>query len=161
MPFSVFEMPVYELSASCVPIEECLYFSRQTHFQYLVTRFVAGPRKTILHGLSGEFRAGHLSAIMGPSGAGKSSLMNVVTGFKRPTAGVLTANGKVRNEREFRKASCYIAQEDLLQPLLTTKESMMLAARLKLSNQVIDVRAVLPDFANYTNLSAVNSRTKM
>jgi len=98
---------------------------------------------------------------MGPSGAGKSSLMNVVTGFKRPTAGVLTANGKVRNEREFRKASCYIAQEDLLQPLLTTKESMMLAARLKLSNQVIDVRAVLPDFANYTNLSAVNSRTKM
>lgn len=35
----------------------------------------------ILHGVSGRFGHGKLSAIMGSSGAGKSSLLNALSGY--------------------------------------------------------------------------------
>lgn len=43
--------------------------------------FLGLRKKRILHGVSGEFKAGELSVIMGPSGAGKTTLLNVLAGF--------------------------------------------------------------------------------
>ncbi|VVC34098.1 ABC transporter-like,P-loop containing nucleoside triphosphate hydrolase,AAA+ ATPase domain,ABC [Cinara cedri] len=96
----------------------------------------AGQR-TILKGINGFFRSGHLTAIMGPSGAGKSSLMNILAGYVRSDIkGQIQTNGYPRNMQLFKKLSSYIMQEDLLQPRLTVVESLRYAARLKIGREL-------------------------
>jgi len=47
--------------------------------------------------------------------------------------GNVTVNGEERRLDSFRRLSCYIQQDDRLQPLLTVNENMSVAANLKLS----------------------------
>lgn len=88
----------------------------------------------LLKNVSGEFRAGELTAIMGLSGAGKSTLLNVLAGFVSiGVSGNIMVNSRTRNLTEFKRSSVYIMQDDNLQPLLTVQEAMEVAADLKLS----------------------------
>ena len=41
-----------------------------------------------------EIRAGELVAIVGPSGSGKTTILNLVAGIDRPTAGTVTVGGR-------------------------------------------------------------------
>ncbi|XP_072938569.1 ATP-binding cassette sub-family G member 4-like [Epargyreus clarus] len=100
--------------------------------------------KTILKGVSGVFKSGELTAIMGPSGAGKSSLLNTLTGFSTyGVTGTIRAGdtvckfgkeGTSRSLQNYRKKSCYIMQDDKLNPLFTVSELMTFAADMKLGN---------------------------
>ncbi|XP_041988134.1 ATP-binding cassette sub-family G member 4-like [Aricia agestis] len=102
---------------------------------YKVRGFIKEP-KVILDGVNGQFSAGELSVLMGQSGAGKSSLLDILAGYTKPTSGRILLNGRVRNEKMFRRRSCYILQEDRIQDTLTVEESLNIAAELKLGNQV-------------------------
>lgn len=44
-----------------------------------------------VHGLTGEFSRGSMTAIVGPNGAGKSTLLKGLAGVLRPLAGALSA----------------------------------------------------------------------
>lgn len=50
--------------------------------------------------------------------------------------GFVRVDGRIRDLDEFRRMSCYIQQDDRLQPLLTTWENMEIAADLKLGVDV-------------------------
>ncbi|XP_065339901.1 ATP-binding cassette sub-family G member 1-like [Cloeon dipterum] len=89
--------------------------------------------KKILFGVSGEFHSGQLTAILGPSGAGKSTLLNILAGYvTRNVTGSIEVNGEPRDLNKFGRQACYIMQENELRPLLTAREAMTYAAKLKL-----------------------------
>ncbi|KAJ8947362.1 hypothetical protein NQ318_002888 [Aromia moschata] len=105
------------------------------HAFVIVSPCNSNNKKEILHKVNGRFPPGQLIAIMGPSGAGKSTLLDVLSGYRiRGIGGTVYLNGVSRNLKQFRKLSCYITQDDRLQPLLTVEENMHIAADLKLSS---------------------------
>lgn len=127
-------------------------------FQTVSYYFFNAGEKEILHDVSGKFPGGQLIAIMGPSGAGKSTLLDALSGFKTTGVnGALLINGRRRDlgkfkqlalnhlkgiitfkilTATFRRMSCYITQDDRLQPLLTVNENMHIAADLKMGPNI-------------------------
>jgi len=94
-------------------------------------------KKEILHGINGSFRSSQLTAIMGPSGCGKSTLLNVLAGYSiSGSSGQVYLNDSLREEKQMANISCYIQQDDYVRDLLTVRESMTIAAHLKLSTTV-------------------------
>ncbi len=51
-----------------------------------------------LRGIDLAIGAGELVAIVGPSGSGKTTILNMVTGIDRPTAGTVTVDGRRLDE---------------------------------------------------------------
>ncbi|KAK2579538.1 hypothetical protein KPH14_010840 [Odynerus spinipes] len=93
--------------------------------------------KVILRGVSGQFKSGELTAILGASGSGKSTLLNILSGYKcHGTTGLININGQSRDVNDFKKMSCYIMQDDLVQPKLTVFEAMSFAIDLKLGKKL-------------------------
>ncbi len=51
-----------------------------------------------LRGIDLAIGAGELVAVVGPSGSGKTTILNMVTGIDRPTAGTVTVDGRRLDE---------------------------------------------------------------
>ncbi|KQW46913.1 hypothetical protein ASC77_17080 [Nocardioides sp. Root1257] len=52
-------------------------------------------RRTVVHDLDLDLRAGEVVALLGPNGAGKSTILEAVGGIIEPSAGTVTRHGRV------------------------------------------------------------------
>jgi NitT/TauT family transport system ATP-binding protein len=74
---------------------------------------------TVFEDLSVEIARGEFVAIVGPSGCGKTTLLNLLSGFLRPTSGAIKREGTTR----------MVYQSDGLFPWLTVRENIALGLR--------------------------------
>jgi putative ABC transport system ATP-binding protein len=93
-----------------------------------------------LKGVDLRFPAASMSAVVGPSGSGKSSLLRIIGGFDRPTAGRVRlgnaeTNGmRARDLRKLRRRTVgYVFQRpaDNLVPYLSVLDHLRQAARIR------------------------------
>ncbi|KAI3474140.1 hypothetical protein Pfo_028928 [Paulownia fortunei] len=90
----------------------------------------------ILKSVSFVARSSEILAIVGPSGTGKSTLLRIVSGRVRdkdfdPKSIKLNDNA-ITSQGQLRKICGFVAQEDILFPLLTVKETLMFSAKFRL-----------------------------
>lgn len=93
------------------------------------------PPRRILNNISGHIEAGTLVAMMGPSGAGKTTLLNALaqrdSGGKQTPETSILYNGHPSTAAV--KSRCgFVFQDDLMLSMLTVRETIMVAAELKL-----------------------------
>jgi len=88
--------------------------------------------REVLHGLNLEVRAGEIFGLLGPNGAGKTTLFHVLTGLLNPTSGELRLDGRsvAPSDPELRARAGVVFQEPALDPRLSARVNLMLAAGL-------------------------------
>ena len=91
----------------------------------------------VLSKVSGLIKAGEMCALMGSSGAGKTTLLDILA--NRKTVGMISGdvlfNGSPRTGAVSR-ASSYVMQDNMLIGVLTVRESLVFAARLRISEKM-------------------------
>ncbi|XP_019175933.1 PREDICTED: ABC transporter G family member 25-like [Ipomoea nil] len=93
--------------------------------------------RTILSGITGIVHPGEILAVLGPSGSGKSTLLNALAGRLQGhclTGTVLANNRKL--SKPVLKRTGFVAQDDLLYPHLTVRETLVFCALLRLPGSV-------------------------
>lgn len=88
--------------------------------------------KQILTSCSGIMSSG-LNAILGPTGSGKTSLLDVLAGRKTISeySGSILINGAYQT-KDFRLASGFVVQEDIVMGTMTVRENLSFSAALRL-----------------------------
>ena len=69
---------------------------------------------------------GQALLVTGPNGSGKSSLLRLLAGLLRPSAGNLLFAGRAIDEdaAAYRRRLCYVGHADALKPVLTVEENL-------------------------------------
>jgi ABC-type multidrug transport system ATPase subunit/pSer/pThr/pTyr-binding forkhead associated (FHA) protein len=102
--------------------------------EFADVELVVGDGKRILSPVSGTLDPGTLTAIIGESGAGKSTLLKILAGVNAATGGRVTVNGAPLAGRLTDIG--YVPQDDIVHSLLTVREALTYAARLRLPGDV-------------------------
>ncbi|KAJ0241078.1 ABC transporter G family member 25 [Hirschfeldia incana] len=94
---------------------------------------IQSTERTILSGVTGMVTPGEFMAVLGPSGSGKSTLLNAVAGRLHGSGltGKILANDHKLTKQTLKRTG-FVAQDDLLYPHLTVRETLVFVALLRL-----------------------------
>ncbi|XP_019155815.1 PREDICTED: ABC transporter G family member 14-like [Ipomoea nil] len=88
--------------------------------------------KTILNGVTGMVCPGEILAMLGPSGSGKTTLLTALGGrLYGKLSGKVTYNSQPFSG-SIKRLTGFVAQDDVLYPHLTVKETLLFTALLRL-----------------------------
>mmetsp|Transcript_36121 Transcript_36121/g.58386 ORF Transcript_36121/g.58386 Transcript_36121/m.58386 type:complete len:1258 (+) Transcript_36121:130-3903(+) len=112
--------------------------------------------KVILEGVTGQLRAGRVTAVMGPSGAGKTTLLTLLAGKNSSGKifGEITVNGTKEPLSKYRDVTAFVPQEDTMHRSLTVLENLQFSARTRLPSYftTAERNAVVLDVMNVLGL---------
>ncbi|KAL6962008.1 ABC transporter G member 25 [Sarracenia purpurea var. burkii] len=93
--------------------------------------------RTILNGITGMVSPGEILAVLGPSGSGKSTFLNAIAGRLQGHGftGTVLANGR-KLSKPISKRTGFVAQDDVLYPHLTVRETLVYCSLLRLPNSL-------------------------
>lgn len=91
--------------------------------------------KILLNSVTARANCGEILAVVGPSGSSKTTFLDALAGRIEPKSlkGRILVNGRAMDPA-FKRISGYVMQDDNLFPLLTTRETLMFSARLRIPN---------------------------
>jgi len=120
-----------------------------------------GSGKMVLEGVSGEFGAGRLCAIMGPSGAGKTTFMNVLCGKATygKMGGTIRVNGTEADITDFKSVTGFVPQDDIVHNDLTVREQIEFSAMLRNSvdTSKSKIQAIAQDVLNVMQIDHIQN----
>ena len=79
--------------------------------------------RSVFSGINLELSAGTALSLVGPNGSGKSSLLRLIAGLLRPSAGRIELAGGIA-ERTIGEQAHYLGHLDALKPSLTVTENL-------------------------------------
>jgi len=114
--------------------------------------------KQIVHKSCGYVVPYEMVAILGPSGSGKTSLLNVLSQrtFLMPggrAQGSLSINGQRIGKGDFARLGAYVQQDDILVDVLTPKELLEFACRMRTPYDDLEIRKVVDQIIRRLGLS--------
>lgn len=97
---------------------------------------IKNKTKKILSDLTLSVNKGEFVAIVGCSGAGKTTLMNILSGYNRPSTGHVYIDGVdlFKEEDYFKGKIAYVPQEEILDPTLSLQKSLEYSLALRVKN---------------------------
>ena len=119
------------------------------------------PPRPLLDGVSLRMRRGQLVGVIGPSGCGKSTLLKLIAGLSEPTGGLVRWDGRdLATEGDLLPHELgYVPQFSLAHGLLTVRECVDYAARLRVAEPDLDARDARVDaLLATTGLAALADR---
>lgn len=123
-------------------------------------------RFAALRGVTAEFAAGKLYAILGDNGAGKTTLLRTLAGLNHPSSGHVTILG-ARKFHDICREVGYMAHPSLLYDEMTGMENLAYFARLygtadtKRGSEVIRAVGLDPDLARPVGQYSQGMRQRM